>query len=237
MALRRILLMGLIKMNKLILVDDICNLKTGTYDLTYQKDTTLNISGNVIISHYDKSNCNLNTYLTPNSTLTFTQLKELNQSSTLNIKITENTKSTYNLVIINTGENKLTININILSNNNQFNINIRTINTTKDSAIDIICNGYITKNTHNNILVEDLKGLITHEDTIKISPNIYVSTEDVEANHFVTIGSFNEEELFYLTSKGLSLALSKQLLLEGFLESKLDQNLQSKLNREVINNE
>jgi len=62
-----------------------------------------------------------------------------------------------------------------------------------------------------------------------------VSSENVEANHNVTISSVREDELFYLTTKGLSEDSAKDLLEKGFLINIFnDENIKIKL-KEIIN--
>ncbi len=98
------------------------------------------------------------------------------------------------------------------------NIKVRVINILSNSNINLVVNGKILEATRDNELIEDLKGLIINEnDMIKISPNMMVDTNEVLANHLVTIGSFNKEELFYLTMRGLSLSSAKELLKKAFL--------------------
>ena len=105
----------------------------------------------------------------------------------------------------------------------------------KESNIDIICNGTISKNTLDNELLEDLKGLIRNTDTIKISPNINVYTNEVSASHAVTIGSFNEEEKFYLKTKGLSVEKIEEMLTLTFMMNILSNDFQDKIRMEVQN--
>lgn len=50
-----------------------------------------------------------------------------------------------------------------------------------------------------------------------IEPNLFVDEEDVIANHSAYIGKFDEEVLFYLETRGLSLEEATNLLIRGFL--------------------
>lgn len=50
-----------------------------------------------------------------------------------------------------------------------------------------------------------------------IKPNLFMEENDVVAQHTAHIGSFEEEELFYLQSRGISLEKAKGLLIRGFL--------------------
>ena len=62
-----------------------------------------------------------------------------------------------------------------------------------------------------------------NNDTIKISPIMIVDTNEVLANHLVTIGNFNAEELFYLESLGLSEKMAKDMLIESFMKQNMSE--------------
>ncbi|MCH9618574.1 MAG: hypothetical protein SP4CHLAM5_07070 [Chlamydiia bacterium] len=53
-------------------------------------------------------------------------------------------------------------------------------------------------------------------------PNLEVFADDVIASHGATISELNEEELFYLTSRGISKEQARVLLKQGFLSFFLD---------------
>ena len=101
---------------------------------------------------------------------------------------------------------------------------VRALNIQDNSNLDVIFKGYIKEKTKGNELVEDLKGLLVrNNDTIKISPIMIVDTNEVLANHLVTIGNFNTEELFYLESLGLSEKMAKDMLIESFMKQNMSE--------------
>lgn len=51
-----------------------------------------------------------------------------------------------------------------------------------------------------------------------MKPNLEIFADDVKASHGATTVQFEEEELFYLRTRGLSLREAKQLLAEGFCQ-------------------
>lgn len=55
----------------------------------------------------------------------------------------------------------------------------------------------------------------------EIRPNLYIDCHDVEANHSALIDLLDEKELFYLKTRGIKEDKAKQLLIKGFLISKL----------------
>lgn len=63
-----------------------------------------------------------------------------------------------------------------------------------------------------------------------INPNMYIDCFDVTANHSAFIGSFSDEELFYLQSRGIDKETATKLLIRGFLTSNLNEQLKDKYN-------
>ena len=78
-------------------------------------------------------------------------------------------------------------------------------------------NGYVNKESSNCICLQDSKILTLNSKTSKIYPNLFIDNYDVEASHSAYIGSFSNEELFYLMSRGISKLDAYQLLIQSFL--------------------
>lgn len=55
------------------------------------------------------------------------------------------------------------------------------------------------------------------ECNASISPNMFIDLDDVEAKHGSVIGSFNENQIFYLMSKGINYNDALKLLIKGYL--------------------
>ena len=194
-------------MNKL-LVSDIIDLNTGDYILEcINKKININIKGEVTLYLKNQMLNELNIKIADNSIL---NIYQFNNNSKLN----------YNQSIINELENNLIINNYIKENNNESKINIRNI--CEDNESKIIVNVEIEKDTINNIALEDLKG-INNGGFIHIEPNIVCLSNDVIANHLTTIGSFDQEVLHYLMSKGITLNIAKILLKKGFIYSNMNE--------------
>ena len=51
----------------------------------------------------------------------------------------------------------------------------------------------------------------------KIEPNMFIDLDDISAKHGSIIGTFKEEDIFYLMSKGISYNNSVKLLVKGYL--------------------
>lgn len=65
---------------------------------------------------------------------------------------------------------------------------------------------------NNNLLLSDRANAYA-------KPNLEIFADDVKASHGATIGQFDEDELFYLRTRGLSEKVAKKLLVKAFLGS------------------
>lgn len=68
---------------------------------------------------------------------------------------------------------------------------------------------------NNNLVLSNR----AHADS---KPNLEIFADDVKASHGATIGKLDEDELFYLKSRGFSNVEAKQLLISGFCREVLD---------------
>lgn len=67
---------------------------------------------------------------------------------------------------------------------------------------------------NNNLLLSD-------DASANAKPNLEIFADDVKASHGATIAQLQEEELFYLRSRGLKLDEAKEILTEGFCDELL----------------
>jgi Fe-S cluster assembly protein SufD len=68
---------------------------------------------------------------------------------------------------------------------------------------------------NNNLILSD-------EASANAKPNLEIFADDVKASHGATMGQLDEEQLFYLRSRGLSLTIAKEWLISGFCQEILD---------------
>jgi Fe-S cluster assembly protein SufD len=54
-------------------------------------------------------------------------------------------------------------------------------------------------------------------------PNLEIFADDVKASHGATVSAVDDEQLFYLQSRGLSVETARALLIQGFIKEILDQ--------------
>lgn len=68
---------------------------------------------------------------------------------------------------------------------------------------------------NNNLLLSDY----AHADS---KPNLEIFADDVKASHGATVGQLDEEQLFYMKTRGLAEEQAKSLLVYGFCEQVID---------------
>lgn len=67
------------------------------------------------------------------------------------------------------------------------------------------------------LLLLDSKSQATAEPKLEIEAN------EVKASHAATVGQIDEEELFYLTSRGIGQTTAEKLIVSGFLNQVIDK--------------
>lgn len=68
-----------------------------------------------------------------------------------------------------------------------------------------------------NAFLEERILLLSPNAKAEAVPNLEIKTDDVKCSHAATIGKIDEEELFYLESRGLREKQAKEMIVEGFL--------------------
>ena len=212
-------------MNKL-LVSDIIDLENGEYTLKVNsKDLVVNIKSNVTIYLINENLNKLDIIMQDNSNLKIYIFNKIwHNNLDVNIKQVNNSKINFNMSYTNDSNSNIIINNYLDGNNNESIINTRCVSNKGNSKV--IINVHIAKDTINNIAVEDIKG-INNGGFVHIEPNIIVLSNEVEANHLTTIGSLDKDAINYLLSKGISNKDAKDLLLNGFIYSNMDNYIKS----------
>ena len=86
------------------------------------------------------------------------------------------------------------------------------------STININTNGLVVKDAKRSNIRQKSKGiLIDLESSISANPWLQIDEFDCLANHGAGIGAIDEEDLYYLMSRGLTKASSEKLIIGGFV--------------------
>jgi Fe-S cluster assembly protein SufD len=66
-------------------------------------------------------------------------------------------------------------------------------------------------------------------------PALEILENDIKAGHATTVGKVNDQELFYLMSRGLSKTKARDLIIQGFLSGFLNDFPDGKIKTEALN--
>lgn len=181
-------------------------------------DKIVYIKGRVSINKIDISNIKEGIIvLEDNASLIIHDIIDIEGiNGNLSIISNNNTNLDLGLGISSKGKNTFNIINRLVGNNNKSNIKIRVVSE-KYSYINMKLTGIIESNTKNNDYTEDIKYLNLYPETIICLPELIVNSNDTVANHLMSVGNVNEEELFYLESRGINKKDSIEMIKRGFL--------------------
>lgn len=129
---------------------------------------------------------------------------------------------------------EVTQNIRHLAKNATSNIN-NMIVSSNSSELNFSVNGYIAKGMSGSVCRQQNRGVILNETgSVRVDPKLYIDEYDVEAGHGAAIGQINEDEMFYLLSRGLDEINAKRLILSGYTENYLSSLEDSLFKTKVI---
>ncbi len=78
---------------------------------------------------------------------------------------------------------------------------------------------FVRENAHGTDAQQSNKNLLlSNEARVDTKPQLEIFNDDVKCSHGATVGQLEEEELFYLLTRGLPDALARNLLTYGFAE-------------------
>jgi Fe-S cluster assembly protein SufD len=76
--------------------------------------------------------------------------------------------------------------------------------------------------------------LVTGEEsTVKTKPILEIKNNDVDASHGATINRVDEEQIYYLTSRGIDRDEAEKMLIQGYFETLLKRIKDEKIREQV----
>lgn len=99
---------------------------------------------------------------------------------------------------------------------------------------------FVRENAHGTDAQQSNKNLLLSNDArVDTKPQLEIFNDDVKCSHGATVGQLEEEELFYLLTRGLPESLARNLLTYGFAEeiiNKIDiDSIKDELDAAVLN--
>lgn len=143
----------------------------------------------------------------------------------------------YGLVI---GQNNEKGNFNVsiihLEPNTKSNIRVKAVidNQSKLNFTGLIKVKKSAQKTQS-YLREDVLLLANNIQTLS-KPQLEIEANDVKVSHGTTIGRINQEQLFYLTSRGISKEQGKMIITKGFVNAIIEQISNIELKNKFKNN-
>jgi len=206
---------------------------------------TITISKIESIVLKDLGNDNVKIILEDNSKLNILYFSRLNDDISFDVEVKNDAELKFDLILMN-GDTKYNLNINV--NGTGSNVLVRTLSLAKNatkhfditinhnmphSKSEVINDGISFEHGANNFNVigkinskmagSDVRqithGLILDKTgSCKALPILLIDYHDVKAYHGATIGKINDDDLFYLMSRGLTKNEAFMLVINGILE-------------------
>ena len=209
----------------------------GDYYLEYitsdNVNITINIEDNVCVQLFEYSNnndinFNIKYNLDMASSLIISKFYYNNKCNEV-VNISLNKKGAnikYNFSSISNNDNFYKINVYHLDNNTSSDVFNRII-AKENSSNYFDINSYVDNVIKDCYLNQSTKIVTLGDSDNRVNPNMFISEEDVTAIHSSTIGSINEEDLFYLMSRGISYNDSVKLIIKGMILSNINPDMEN----------
>ena len=99
---------------------------------------------------------------------------------------------------------------------------------------------FVRENAHGTDAQQQNKNLLLSNDArVDTKPQLEIFNDDVKCSHGATVGQLEEEELFYLLTRGLPETLARNLLTYGFAEEIINkiqlERIRIELDKAVLN--
>jgi len=108
-----------------------------------------------------------------------------------------------------------------------------------NSVLDYSVSGRILKGNEHSSCKQTNKGIILSEvGEISVEPKLVIDEYNVEASHGAAIGQIDEEQLYYLLSRGLTESEARNLIISGYTKpfvNKIDdEDIKELVERQIL---
>ncbi len=155
-------------------------------------------------------------------------VKSINEKSIINLN-GENANAN---LVLKTASNDIE-KYDILVNHNKDNTvsNVITNGLNVSGNIYFTVSAYVPKGKKNCICDQQNRIINLAQKECTIKPNLLIEDVDTTANHSALIGSFTDEEIFYIQRLGIDRNTALKLLIEGFIKNNIEEKLVKNLKR------
>lgn len=95
-------------------------------------------------------------------------------------------------------------------------INMRSV-LYKNSRVNFTSIGKINHGAHGANTDQESRIMTIEEAKGSVNPALIIDENDVKAGHAASVSQYDEDELYYLLSRGLSTVVAKQILIDNFM--------------------
>lgn len=178
---------------------------------------TINSNVEIVLLSSEKINLNIN--LKSFANLEITSISFNNKEINLNSDLLDGSNLKANFIVINKDSSiEINQNVNHIGRDSYSMIDNKAIGF-KKSTINFTTIGSIKQGIKNCNCNQLTRGLILEDTaTIKALPILLIDEYDVKAYHGATIGNVDDDDLFYLMSRGLSKKEAFNLVVNGLFK-------------------
>ena len=186
-------------------------------------------SGNFAIEYIDCNDVNLNIIVKENTHVCLFVYSNNDYITTMNkYNIFGNlvvNKFKYNFSSVSSGNDMFTINIYHLKKDTCSDICNRTVAKENSSNVFDI-NSYVENGILDTYLNQQTKIVTLGDSNNKINPNMFIGEASTTGIHSSTIGTINEEDIFYLMSRGIDYETAIKLIIKGMIISNINPDME-----------
>lgn len=150
--------------------------------------------------------------------------------------------ATCDIDVLNIGSfnNVFTVNQDVIHNAKSTNSNIsNSLISHSNSKLDYSVSGRIYKGNEYSSCKQQNKGIILDKSgAIAVEPKLFIDEFNVEASHGAAIGQMDDEQLYYLLSRGLSEQEARSLIISGytkpFINNIMDEDIKLMIERQIL---
>lgn len=157
----------------------------------------------------------------------------LDLKTDITIQADDNSSFVVNAAFISEVKYELNIDTKLYGNNINGSLNVRGINEL-EGIVKVVMNGTVAGETKENVLSEYARIINKSNFSNILIPNLIVNTNEVEANHGVSVGHISEEQVFYLMSKGITRTTAIKMIEEGFILSIMSDDVKQKIQNILV---
>lgn len=143
-------------------------------------------------------------------------------------------QSLQELIAPRSGDSIKTVLVFVATGDQRFEVNLTARHSLPQTGSDIVVRGVVFDRAAVTFrgLIDIMKGakqskaflradalLLGNKAHADLIPSLTINENEVQAGHGATVGRINDEQLFYLMSRGLSRERAVELLVRGFLSS------------------